>query len=300
MEKIKHICMILLSVILSFILFEILYYFTAQGIYHGNIPSFQFDYVDGTKIHYHEEGNGEPILLIHGYMSSLNFFDPIFKELSKNYRVIAVDMPGYGLSDKRPELIYTKEYTADLLVKFLHQKDIQAFYLLGHSMGGEVSLNIAHKYPNEVKKLILVNSTGYFETPKSKAPALLQKLAIGSFTLHSIVGNKNLYNKRKMYPSYLERIYCINSSTPKDTIYKINAHNDSGRLKSSIKHIKTPTLIIWGKEDEVVPSENGIFFSKDLPNNRLVIFKKTGHIPFFEYEKEFIYELTNFLRDYRK
>lgn len=294
--KIKHSIFTIITIVIFFLAFEIIYALINCWLYSSKLPRFKSEYVEGVKIHYSEEGNGEPLLLVHGYMSSLNFFNPIFKELSQKYKVISIDMPGYGLSDKRCELNYTKEATADLIVKFMKQKNIKTFNILGHSMGGEVCLNVAYKYPDAVNKLILVNSTGYYETPKTCAPAFLQKIACSSFTLHALMMGRNLYNKQILYPQYLDTIYCLNSSLPKETIYKINAFNDSGRLKNRIQDVKTPTLIIWGSKDKVVPPEDGMKFSKTLPSNKFITFTNTGHIPFFEYSDVFITEIMNFLQ----
>lgn len=293
--KIKHSIFILITIIIFLISFEIIYYLLNYCLYSNKMSNFKNESIEGVRIHYREEGTGEPLLLVHGYMSSLNFFSPVFKELSKKYKVISIDMPGYGLSDKRCELMYTKEAAADLIVKFMQQKNIKRFNILGHSMGGEVCLNIAYKYPDAVNKLILVASTGYYETPKTCAPAFLQKIACNSFTLHAAMMGRNLYNKQILYPQYLDTIYYLNSSLPKETIYKINAFNDSGRLKNNIQHIKTPTLVIWGSKDKVVPPKDGMKFSKTLPNNKFITFTNTGHMPFFEYKDVFIKEIINFL-----
>lgn len=293
--KIKHSIFIIITVVVFFIVFEIIYSLFNSWLYSSKVPRFKTEYVERIKIHYREAGRGEPLLLVHGYMSSLNFFNPVFKELSQRYKVISIDMPGYGLSDKRCELNYTKEAAADLIVKFMHQKSISSFNILGHSMGGEVSLNVAYKYPEAVKKLILVNSTGYYETPKTKVPAFLQKIACTSFTLHAAMMGRNLYNKQILSPQYLDAIYSLNSSLPKETIYKINAYNDSGSLKNKISHIHTPTLVIWGSKDRVVPVNHGTKFSENLPNNKFITFTNTGHMPFFEYKDVFITEIMNFL-----
>src|SRR5215468_8516825 len=119
----------------------------------------RFADVDGVRIHYQEKGSGPPLVLIHGYTASTFEWKDVFEPLSQQFRVIAVDLKGFGFSGK-PDGDYTRRAQADLVIRLLDNLKIDRAILCGNSMGGEVSMHAAVRRPDRVSALILVDSGG--------------------------------------------------------------------------------------------------------------------------------------------
>src|SRR5215475_16152767 len=119
----------------------------------------RFADVDGVRIHYQERGAGAPLVLLHGYTASTFAWKDVFEPLSQQFRVIAVDLKGFGFSGK-PDGDYTRRAQGDLVIRLLDHLKIDQAILCGNSMGGEVSMNAALRHPDRVSALILVDSGG--------------------------------------------------------------------------------------------------------------------------------------------
>src|SRR5574341_1252115 len=119
----------------------------------------RFADIDGVRVHYQEKGSGAPLVLIHGYTASTFVWKDVFEPLSEQFRVIAVDLKGFGFSGK-PDGDYTRRAQGELVVRLLDHLKIDRAILCGNSMGGEVSLNAAARHPERVSALILVDSAG--------------------------------------------------------------------------------------------------------------------------------------------
>src|SRR5262245_29537660 len=119
----------------------------------------RFADVDGMRIHYQERGAGAPLVLLHGYTASTFAWKDVFEPLSRRFRVIAVDLKGFGFSGK-PDGDYTRRAQGESVIRFLDQLKIGQAVLCGNSMGGEVSMNAAVRRPDRVSALILVDSGG--------------------------------------------------------------------------------------------------------------------------------------------
>jgi len=113
--------------------------------------------VNNFSIRYRELGNGMPLILVHGIAGFLEEWESAMNLLCKKYRVIALDLPGHGLSDK-PDISYTLDFLAVFLKDFIQAVSEEKIYLAGHSLGGAICLNFAIKYPHLVDRLIIVNS----------------------------------------------------------------------------------------------------------------------------------------------
>lgn len=131
------------------------------------------------RVHYQEKGTGTPLVLIHGYTSSVFSWKDVFEPLSKNFHVIAVDLKGFGFSGK-PDGDYTRRAQATLVAHLLDYLKIDDAWLCGNSMGGDVSLNLAVQNPKHVAGLILIDSGGVkVEGSGSLAPSYLLIPVVG-------------------------------------------------------------------------------------------------------------------------
>ena len=148
----------------------------------ASIPNSEYSHfadIDGVRLHYQEKGTGTPLILIHGYTSSVYSWKDVFEPLSKNFRVIAVDLKGFGFSAK-PDGDYTRRAQAVLIAHLLDHLKIEKAWLCGSSMGGEVALNFAVRNPERVAGLVLMDSSGVkVEGTSSLAPSYLLIPVVG-------------------------------------------------------------------------------------------------------------------------
>lgn len=254
------------------------------------IQDINYVYIDGIRINYIKKGTGDPILLIHGFVSSILMFEKLIDVLSKRNTVFALDLIGFGFSDKHLNLTYTRKNMADLAIKFMLSEGFSRFIVIGHSMGGEVVLNIGYYYPEHINKLILIDSTGYknilrlpnFLKNLSTISKILIKLSFRNYYFQKLSFKFGFYDKTKFDESLFNRAYSIMIQIPIETLYKFGLQGDSMLIKDKIKFINTDTLIIWGKNDKLVSLKCGKNLNKDLKNSKLVVINNCGHIPFVE------------------
>ena len=132
-----------------------------------------------TKIHYTAKGDGEPIILLHGFLENSSMWNSLEKELSKKYKVYALDLPGHGKTEAIG-YIHTMEEYAALLLAFADHQQLESFRVIGHSMGGYVALALAEFISDRIKKLILLNSSSLADSEvkkkeRNRAITMIQK-----------------------------------------------------------------------------------------------------------------------------
>ncbi len=264
----------------------------------------QFLEVDGMKVHYRDEGEGVPIVLVHGTAASLHTWDDWTQDLKKKYRVIRLDLPAFGLTGPHPKRDYhIKTYSA-FLNKFVEQLNVPSFYLAGNSLGGEIAWFFASEHPEKVRKLVLLDPAGYIENRElpfvfqlAQTP-LLNKL-IGYITPKAFI-QKNIeevyFEDEKIKPELVTRYHEMSLRTGNRDAFidRANTIKDPENIKR-LPNIQTPTLIIWGKEDEWIPVAHGQRFVSDLPHAQLAVMEGVGHVPMEESPKESLEIAWDFL-----
>ncbi|MDB9990489.1 alpha/beta hydrolase [Flavobacteriales bacterium] len=265
--------------------------------------------VGGMEVHYRDQGkqiDSTPIVLIHGTGSSLHTYDHWTKELAMNHRVIRMDLPGYGLTGPFSNRDYSYKNYVIFLKDFLKSIGIKKCILAGNSLGGNIAWRFTNEYSEMVEKLILIDAAGY--PMKSKSIPLAFKIAqipviqnIFTFITPRFVAKasvENVYkNKTKVDEELVDRYFEL-------TLRKGNrqAFVDRFKVKSDtishkkIKLINQRTLILWGEEDELIPSEMAYLFHDNLPDDTLVILKNVGHVPMEESPSESLMPVIEFLR----
>jgi len=253
--------------------------------------------VEGLKIRVVEAGdrNNPTILLIHGLGGSIESWRSNFTPLSKKLHVIALDLPGFGFSDK-PMINYTPEYYSDFISTFVGLMNCQKVNLVGHSMGGLIVLETALSSPELVDRLVLVDVAGIGD----EAAEIIKKNMGEDWTLDKlkkfyedfIVGEQRIVDEEllkyslKLYHEdpHLRHAYqcCLKF---------LGIKRDEQRF-SEITH---PTLILWGSMDRLVPPEHGYRLHRVLKNSRLIIFKGVGHSPHVEVPERFNSAIIDFI-----
>jgi pimeloyl-ACP methyl ester carboxylesterase len=261
---------------------------------YGNLES-KFVQIDGMSVHYRDEGNQNdtiPVILIHGTGASLHTWEGWVRELKTEHRVIRLDLPAYGLTGPNPTGDYSQEYYAEFINHFLTEHRIKKCILGGNSLGGAITWVYALKYPEKVKKMILVDAGGYPMLSKS-VPIAFQMARIPIIknlfkyvTPRSIIEKSvlNVYaQKEKVTPELVDRYFELSLRAGNREAF-LNRMNQ-GIVNDKYLKIKTlqmPTLIIWGDKDLLIPLDVAEKFHQDLPNDTLIVFKNLGHTPMEE------------------
>lgn len=264
----------------------------------------RFVEVDGIFVHYVDEGNGIPIILIHGTGASLHTWDLWSEKLKDKYRVLRITLPGFGLSGPRSDKKYKIKDYVNLLESFVELMGIEKFYLAGNSLGGSIAWLYTSFYQKKVKKLILINSSGFeldempfviriarnnylnFLIKKTSPQFLIKK------SLKEVFYDDNLISK-----SITDRYYKLNLREGNRQAFIDRALVNYNDYTPRLKKIKSPTLILWGKNDEWINVKYAQKFKTMINGSRLSIMNETGHIPMEERPFESLEIVMDFLLD---
>ena len=263
----------------------------------------KFICIDNLNVHYRDEGKGMPVVLIHGTSSSLHTWEDWTKILTQSYRVIRMDLPGFGLTGPNADHNYSIEYYADFLDKFLTKLDINSIYLAGNSLGGLIAWYYTSNHLDQIKKLVLLDPAGFYnyqEIPfvfKLARIPLINKL-VGKITPKFFI-EKNLkevyHDTEKVTNHLIERYHDLTLRVGNRAAFIKKANQPIKDHTMRLKLITSPTLILWGRNDHWIPVTNATKFLKELPNAELKIMEETGHIPMEERPLESVAHIIKFL-----
>ncbi len=255
----------------------------------------EFVEIDGMQVHFRDQGISTdtlPIVLIHGTGASLHTWEGWVSELKNEHRIITLDLPAYGLTGPNQTGDYSQDYYVSFMDKFLSKLNIKRCVLGGNSLDGGITWAYALEHSEKVSKMILVDAGGYPMVSKSVPIAfqIARMPVIGNlfkYVLpHSIIEKslQNVYvHDDRITPELIERYYDLASREGNRKAFldrmKSMVNNDK-YLK--IKTLTMPTLIIWGKEDGLIPLDVAEKFHRDLPNDTMIVFKDLGHTPMEE------------------
>ncbi|WP_339659260.1 alpha/beta hydrolase [uncultured Polaribacter sp.] len=269
----------------------------------------KFIEIDEMQVHYRDEGTGFPIVLIHGTASSLHTWNDWTNDLAKNYRVIRMDLPAFGLTGPNRNGDYSIESYTRFLKQFLSKIKVDKFYLAGNSLGGNIAWNYAAEYPAQIEKLILIDASGL---PTNKPQPAIFKLA-----KTPVLNSLFLYlTPQFIIRKNMEQVYADDTKITDDLVIRYhemalrtgNRQAFIDRAKTDfklgekanlekLKSIKTQTLLIWGAQDSWIPLDNGKRMHRVLPNSKLVVLENSGHVPMEENPTESLVVLKEFLND---
>ncbi len=265
---------------------------------------------DSVKIRYLDEGRGAAVVLLHGYGASSYTWRRIIDPLARKRRGIALDLKGFGLSDKPQDGRYSLADQAEVVIRFLRANRLDRVVLVGNSMGGAVALlayqRLGRGPTNPVKGLVLIDSTAYPETTPTfisllRTPVLgwlglkLAPSWLGSWGLLRRAYHDDEKITEETYDTYAALIAQPGSDyvlkTTADAIVPPNA----AALSRRIKEIDVPTLLIWGEEDRIIPLSVGRRLARDIPGAKLVVIPDCGHVPQEERPRETLEIIERFL-----
>jgi 2-hydroxy-6-oxonona-2,4-dienedioate hydrolase len=229
------------------------------------------------------------ILFIHGLGSSVDRWLDIPDALSMYYHTIAVDLIGFGGSDKPTDVNYTIEQFSEFILEFIEKIELSGddrkITLVGHSLGGYIAVDFAIRNKGLIEKLVLIDSSGFLKGPTPLLEQYLNAAKYPSYDNVRIVFEQLVSQPWKVMPviinTFITRISSPGAKYPFESAYQYSTTTqiDLSRLKT-IEDI--PTLIIWGKSDNLIPIEHSKPFKQVFRNYRVEMIEDAGHAPFAE------------------
>ncbi len=247
--------------------------------------------IENMNINYICVGKGENILVLHGWGANIDTIMPIVNLLKDHFKVYALDLPGFGKSDK-PEFPFNSQDYSRIVKKFMDLMEIKKATLIGHSFGGKVSIILAVNHPERVERLVLIDSAGI--PPKR---SIKYYLKVYSFkTLKFIYKLVFAWNKKEekmeaFYRRFGSADYRNADGVMRKTLVKV-VNED---LRPILKKVSCPALLIWGDKDEDTPIYMGKIMEKEIPDSSLVVLERAGHYSYLDDYFKFAAVLNAFL-----
>jgi pimeloyl-ACP methyl ester carboxylesterase len=249
--------------------------------------------INQQNIHYIIAGEGETVLLLHGWGADGTLFQPLTRLLAKQYRVIALDFPGFGRSEE-PKTAWSVDDYADCVLAFLRALDVQSCVLVGHSFGGRVIFKLTARQLPELKipKIVLIDAAGIKPTPTERAIKRQKRYKRGKKLLE-------LPLVRMIFPNALEHFRQkhgsadYNAASPRMREVLVKTVNED--LSHLLPLITPPTLLIWGRNDTATPLADAERMEREMPAAGLAVLENAGHFSFIDQQAQFLRIMQVFL-----
>lgn len=234
--------------------------------------------VNDCNIYYEVLGEGNPVILLHGWLATLETMRPIANNLSRNFKVYLVDVIGFGKSDLPEHPLKTDDF-GDFLKEFVEKLKIENPILIGHSNGGRIIINAVGRGIVKPRKVVLIDSAGIKEKRTLKYYLKVAFYKTGKFFLNLLPNTKSIKAfKEKLRSKVGSEDYKSSANVLKETM-KIIVNEDSTKL---LPNIKAPTLLIWGTLDTATPLSDALKMEKLIPDCGLVKYVSGSHFAYLE------------------
>lgn len=243
--------------------------------------------VNGLNIHYKDTGpkDAPVVLLLHGFGSSLQTWDVWAAKLETHYRVIRLDLPGFGLTGPSPLHDYSEQNDLATLTHFVDKLGVSNFSIVGHSMGGKMAWSLAAAQPDRVKALVLMAPDGFPEAKDigSKPYAMPSIMGVIKFSLPKFLVRKSIepafFDVGALSDSLVDRYYdMLRAPGVREAILERSNQTIYTDPVPRLKKITAPALLIWGEQDQMIPSSNAQSYANVLSNSKTVLLPKLGHL----------------------
>lgn len=252
---------------------------------------------------YPNPNSQKTLVLLHGFLSSTFSYRRLIPFLNKDYQVVSVDLPPFGKSGKSNKFIYSYKNLAQTVIQLVHSLGLDDVILIGHSMGGQIVLNILHQQPDLAHKAILLCSSSY--SKRLKLPLILGSY-IPYFHLYvkfSLAKSGVVQNLQNVVHDHTlisdEMLFGYLQPFLKDDIFlaltRMIRDHEGDLSRTALNTITHPCLLIWGEYDKVVPLSVGKRLKTDLSSSELVILKETGHLVPEERPEDVFQHIKQFL-----
>jgi pimeloyl-ACP methyl ester carboxylesterase len=253
--------------------------------------------VFGQTIHYWDVGSGPVVVLLHGLGSRKEDWLPVVGPLSQKYRLLVPDQIGFGHSDK-PLMDYRIQTYVDFLDEFLRDLKVEKASLVGESLGGWISALYAaeitggaHIVP--VEKLVLVDAAGLNQ--EKPVPPVLNPSTLAAMRglMEAVFYDTSWLTEDALRKIFADKLSVHDGYTVRSILTSPSLASE--RLDSRLGEIHVPTLVVWGKQDNLLPIASGERYAAGIPGARMTSFEKCGHVPPIEKTDEFVSAVTAFL-----
>ena len=264
--------------------------------------------IDGVSVHYIMEGRMDdslPIVFIHGTSASLHTWDTLSSLLKTNKKIIRFDLPAFGLTGPNRLNQYDFNFYNQFIDEFLLKLNVTQCIVAGNSLGGSIAWNYAIASPDKVKQLILLDASGYPKKDEKGSlgfklaaiPVLNQALkhispiSLIRKSLEDAFYDKSLVTE-KMVQQYHDMLLREGNRAAVLELFQHPMKPDPSKIKT----ITQPTLIIWGKEDQLISYKNAALFNQDIQDSRVLVLDKVGHIPMEEAPNQVATAILKFIQ----
>lgn len=239
------------------------------------------------KYKYREKGTGDPVIMLPGMFGRISNWEPVMKEISNSFRAIALELPYLELEPRLCSIGVMTEWLAN----FIESNRLKNITLIGNSLGGHVALDYVINYRDGIDKLVLTGSSGLFERGYEDD---IQIHPTKVYLARKI--GEVFYDKGYVTDELVDSAYnLLQSRMNKLKIVRISKSAKRYNLAGQLSTIACDTLLIWGKNDIITPSEVAHIFNSNIRNSKLVFINGCGHAPMMEKPDEFNSYLMDFL-----
>ena len=250
------------------------------------------------SVHFISEGNGPAVVLLHGFLEDLSMWDDMVHALAQDHRVIRIDLLGHGKTESAGPS-HSMEMQAEMVRSVLFELGVTGYSMIGHSMGGYVALAIAELFPQEVRGLVLMNSTSLADTAEKKhnrdraIEAVRQNHR--SFVRIAIPGLFRPSNRNK-FAKQIKTLTAISlAMEPNGIIAALEGMKHRPDRSEVFKNIPVPKLMVIGEQDPALELES-LLPQSEYPGVKTVIFKD-GHMSHIENQSELLNSVLKFLNE---
>jgi pimeloyl-ACP methyl ester carboxylesterase len=240
---------------------------------------------------YLDRGTGEPLVLVHGFGADKDNWTFLAAKIPDAYRVIAVDLPGFGESTRRLEERYDARTQAARLLAFLDALHVDRAHFVGNSMGGAIATRLALDHPERVRSLTLLDPGG-IEAPHPSEVALARARGENLLLVDSVEDFDRLmgllFVKPPDIPGFIKSYFArraVENRAFNDKVFA-DLMGTPDRLESELHKVTAPTLIIWGDKDRIIDVSAAAIWNAGIPGSKLVLLPDCGHVPMIERPEE--------------
>lgn len=246
------------------------------------------------RVHYRDEGprDAPAVVLVHGFAASLHAWEPWVQRLSPEYRVVSLDLPGHGLTRAPDGYQASGERSVAVVDELTRRLGVERFVLGGNSMGGGVAWNYALTHPDRLRGLVLVDAAGWPDPDRDSrdAPMVFKLLAnpVGRYVLRNTDpalmaerGLKQAYGDERLVTDALVTRYVELARAPGHRAILTGGRGGAGKpvTPETFRAIRTPTLVMTGEKDALIPAAHARGFAGAIPGAKLVVYPEGGHVP---------------------
>ncbi len=273
----------------------------------AELPSERLVDLEGQTVYFEESGRGEPVLLVHGFGASAYSWRDVVAELERDHRVIAVDLSGFGFTERPEELsAYTRYAQGELLLALMDELGVHRIHLVGHSYGGAVGAALAVRRPDRIETLTLLNAAGPVYTQLRRS-----HLARLSPLTYTFVRTKSL--RHGNVARALKRSFANDDLATEELVDEYQrrlAIEGAARAfrgltvpmpdpqeTVDLSQVEVPTLALWGSEDKLIPVDFAREKAATIERSRFVLIEGAGHVPMEERPLEVAHALRTFFSE---